>query len=361
MIQVTKTFLPPWDEYTSILRRAWDSGWITNNGELLVELEKKLKHHIVNNNLFICNNGTIVLQMALKAFSISGEVITTPFSYVATTNAILWEKCTPVFADINDTDFNIDISKLEEKITLSTRAIMLTHVYGNPCDTEAIEAIAAKHNLPVIYDGAHAFGVNYKNKSLLSYGDISTCSFHATKLFHMVEGGLIICKDESIARKVMLYRQFGHVYDDYFSEGINAKNSEFHAAMGLAVMPYINDIIQNRKVTHSQYMKLLSSTGLKFPVALTGTEPNYGYFPVLFESEAQMLTVKEMLFENGINIRRYFYPSLNKLPYLNSKQDCPVSENISSRVACLPLYYNLAKSDVERICEVICHQISSTC
>jgi dTDP-4-amino-4,6-dideoxygalactose transaminase len=361
MIQVTKTFLPPWEEYLSILRRAWDTGWITNNGTLLLELESRLKKQTGTENLFICNNGTIVLQMALKALGISGEVITTPFSYVATTNAILWENCIPVFADISEKDFNADPEKIEALITPNTKAIMLTHVYGNPCDVERIEKISLKHNLPVIYDGAHCFGVKYKNKDLLSYGDISTCSFHATKLFHMVEGGLITCRNEEVARKLMLFRQFGHVYDDYYSVGINAKSSEFHAAMGLAVLPYVNNIIQDRKKTFENYMQLLSSSGLKFPSAREGTIHNFGYFPVVFESEQQMLSVKETLAENGVNIRRYFYPSLNKLPFIRNGQPCPVSEIISSRVACLPLYYQLAKSDVDKICEIICQEISSTC
>ena len=361
MIQVTKTFLPPWDEYLSYLRRAWDSGWITNNGALLLELEAKLKQDIGVENLFICNNGTIVLQMALKALNISGEVITTPFSYVATTNAILWENCIPVFADISESDFNVDPSSIRSLITSRTKAIMLTHVYGNPCDIEEIEKIASQNNIPVIYDGAHCFGVSYKNKNLLSCGDITTCSFHATKLFHMVEGGLIVCRNGEIAEKLMLYRQFGHVYDDYFSVGINAKSSEFHAAMGLAVLPYVDDIISDRKKSFEIYMQLLSSSGLKFPKARVGTNHNYGYFPVVFQSEQQMLSIKESLKENGVNIRRYFYPSLNRLPFLENTNACPVSESISGRVACLPLFYQLAKNDIERICEIICQEISSTC
>jgi dTDP-4-amino-4,6-dideoxygalactose transaminase len=184
MIAVTKTFLPPFEEYTQLLKRAWDKAWITNNGELLQELEAKLKDYLGVKHLFFCGNGTIVLQMALKVLNIKGEVITTPFSYVATTNALLWENCTPVFVDINKSDFCIDAGKIEAAITANTEAILATHVYGNPCNIEVIQAIAAKHNLKVIYDGAHAFGAVYKGKQVLSYGDISTCSFHATKLFH---------------------------------------------------------------------------------------------------------------------------------------------------------------------------------
>ena len=224
MINVTKTYLPPFEEYTRILKRAWDKAWITNNGELVQELEQKLKEYLGVKHLLFTTNGTVVLQMALKAYNITGEVITTPFSYVATTNVLLWEKCTPVFADIDLHTFCIDPDKIEALITEHTQAILATHVYGYPCAVEKIEAIAAKHKLKVIYDGAHAFGAMYKEKALLGYGDISTCSFHATKLFHTVEGGCIICHDEETYNKLFLYRSFGHIGDDYYSVGINGKN-----------------------------------------------------------------------------------------------------------------------------------------
>lgn len=357
MINVTKTFLPPWEEYTTILKRAWDKSWITNNGELLVELEAKLKAELQVNNLLFCTNGTVVLQMAIKALALKGEVITTPFSYVATTNSILWENCTPVFVDVNVNDFNIDATKIEASVTPHTTAILATHVYGNPCDTELITAIAAKHNLKVIYDGAHAFGTLYKGKSLLSYGDISTCSFHATKLFHTVEGGAIIANDKSVAEKLVLYRQFGHVYDDYFSVGINAKNSEFHAAMGLAVLPYIQQIISKRKAISALYDTLLLSDELFKPVPLISTVPNYGYYPVVFKSEDVLLKVKEALASEKVYTRRYFYPSLNNLPFLNHMQSCPVSEDISSRVLCLPLFTELKQDEVEKICNILNKQL----
>ena len=196
MINVTKTYLPAFEEYISVLKRAWDKVWLTNNGELVQELEMKLKNYLGVNNLYFTNNGTIVLQMALKALNISKEVITTPFSYVATTNAILWEGCKPVFVDIDPVTCCIDAAKIEAAITKDTQAILATHVYGIPCDVEAIALIAKKYNLKVIYDGAHAFGVKYKGKSLLEYGDITTCSFHATKIFHTVEGGCIIANDD---------------------------------------------------------------------------------------------------------------------------------------------------------------------
>lgn len=352
MINVTKTFLPPFEEYTATLKRAWDKAWITNNGELVQELEAKLKKYLGVKHLLFTNNGTVVLQMALKAYNITKEVITTPFSYVATTNAILWEGCEPVFVDINNRDFCIDADKIEAAITENTEAIMATHVYGLPCDVEKIETIAQKHNLKVIYDGAHAFGCMYKGKSLLSYGDISTCSFHATKIFHTVEGGCIITNDDGIANKLMLYRQFGHVGDDYFSIGINGKNSEFHAAMGLSVLPRINEIILSRKKTSHYYKENLSNKIKQVPVP-GNLEYNFAYFPVLFETEEQLLRVFETLKKNNIFCRRYFYPSLNSLPYHTSDQPCLVSDDIASRVLCLPLFYDLNQADQDSIIAII--------
>jgi dTDP-4-amino-4,6-dideoxygalactose transaminase len=353
MINVTKTFLPSFDEYTSILKRAWDKGWLTNNGELVQELEQRLKEYLGVEHLFFTSNGTVVLQMALKALNIKKEVISTPFSYVATTNAILWEGCTIKFVDIDRNSFCIDPNLLEASITENTEAILATHVYGFNCNVEVIESLAAKYNLRVIYDGAHAFGSKYKNKSLLAYGDISTCSFHATKLFHTVEGGCIICNDDDLARQLMLYRQFGHVYDDYFSIGLNAKNSEFHAAMGLSVLPHMEYLINSRKRICEWYQEKLSGLAIIMP-ALNNHEFdwNYSYFPIVLSSEEVVLKVKADLFANGINIRRYFFPSLNELSFLNY-QACPVSEDLSRKVICLPLYPDLPEADVIRVCGII--------
>lgn len=351
MINVTKTYLPDFETYCNTLKRAWDKSWITNNGELVQELEQKLKEYLCVNNLLFTNNGTIVLQMALKALGITKEVITTPFSYVATTNAILWEGCKPVFVDIDPQTFCIDANKIEAAITPDTQAILATHVYGIPCNVEAIDTIAKKHNLKVIYDEAHAFGVEYKGKSLLSYGDISTCSFHATKLFHTVEGGCIIANDDALAQQLMLYRQFGHVYDDYYSMGINAKNSEFHAAMGLCVLPQIKNIIEDRKITCELYDSLLQN--VQRPKMPKNVEYNYSYYPVIFNDEATLLKAVHLLKEQNINGRRYFYPSLNQLPYLPNVQACPISEDISKRVFCLPLYAGLVEQDVFKITQSI--------
>jgi len=353
MINVTKTFLPSFDEYTSVLKRAWDKGWITNNGELVQELEARLKEYLGVKHLFFTSNGTIVLQMALKAYGITKEVITTPFSYVATTNAILWEGCTPVFVDINRKDLCIDADKIEEAITEDTQAILATHVYGLPCDVEKIEAIAQKYNLKVIYDGAHAFGCVYKKRSLLSYGDISTCSFHAIKLFHTVEGGCIITNDDEIARKLMLFRQFGHINDDYFSQGINAKNSEFHAAMGLCILPKVKDIIKKREEIYRYYKNTLSKNEFNPVVCPDDFKYNFSYYPVLLESKEVLMTVKNELYNNGINARRYFYPSLNTLPYLANAKACPISENVSERILCIPSFWDLTSADLDKIVSII--------
>jgi dTDP-4-amino-4,6-dideoxygalactose transaminase len=271
MINVTKTFLPDQEEYLQYVRGIWERGYLTNNGPLLQQLEGQLKEYLGVDYLYFCGNGTIVLQIAIKALELKGEIITTPFSYCATSNAILWENCTPVFVDIDAATFNINAELIEASITPATSAILATHVYGNPCDVEAIEAIAQKHNLRVIYDAAHAFGVTYKGKSLLSYGDLSTCSFHATKVFHTIEGGALISNHPELDRKLHLLRAFGHQGDEHYEfAGINGKNSEFHAAMGLVNLPQVPAIIQARKDVFAAYDSLLNWDVLYKPVINAG-------------------------------------------------------------------------------------------
>jgi len=353
MINVTKTFLPPFDEYAAVLKRAWNKGWITNNGELVKDLEEKLKEYLDVKHLLFCNNGTIALQLALKALNITGEVITTPFSYVATTGAILWENCKPVFADINSKNFCIDALKIENAITDKTTAILATHVYGHPCDIEAIEKIAMKFKLKVMYDGAHAFGTKYKGKSVLSFGDISICSFHATKLFHTVEGGCIITNNDNLAEKVRLQHQFGHIGDEHFTLGINGKNSELHAAMGLCNLKYINEILASRKRQWTYYYKALQvSSSLQLLTISSGIEYNYSYFPVVFETEELLLDAIASLKEKNIMPRRYFYPALNTLPYIQY-QSSPVAESVAKRVICLPLFVGLEKEAQDEIIETV--------
>lgn len=351
MINVTKTYLPPFDEYTQILKRAWDKAWITNNGMLVQELEQKLKDYLGVKHLLYCSNGMIVLQMALKVLNITGEVITTPFSYVATPNAIIWEGCKPVFVDIDKSDFTIDADKIEAAITKKTQAILATHVYGFPCNIEKIETIAQKHNLKVIYDAAHTFGATYNQKAIMQYGDISTCSFHATKVFHTVEGGCIVTNNDELAKQLLLFRSFGHVGDNYFSVGVNAKNSEFHAAMGLCVFNHFDEILNGRKEVAEHYDRLLK--GVAKPVIRKNAGWNYAYYPVVFKSETELLQVRDTLANQQIFARRYFYPSLNQLPFIKNHFSCPVSEDVSTRVLSLPLYDSLSKRDVETICGII--------
>src|SRR5690554_5175693 len=254
MIPVTKPFLPPQEEYQAYLNEIWSSGWLTNMGPLSVELEQKLTAHLRVPQLLYVTNGTVALQMAIKALDLKGEIITTPFSFVATTSSIVWEGCTPVFVDIDSESLNIDAGKIEAAITEKTTAILATHVYGNPCDVLAIEAIAKKHNLKVIYDAAHAFGVEVYGKSIFEYGDISTCSLHATKLYHSGEGGFIVATDAELLKKLAHIRNFGISSFDSFSElGLNGKNSEMHAALGLVNLNYIAAIHNKRKQLTEHY------------------------------------------------------------------------------------------------------------
>jgi dTDP-4-amino-4,6-dideoxygalactose transaminase len=352
MINVTKTFLPPYDEYCTMLKRAWDKTWITNNGDLVLELEEKLKNYFGLRHLWFCSNGTIVLQMALKALEISGEVITTPFSYVATANAIIWENCNPVFVDIDNRNFCIDHKKIEAAINSRTGAILATHVYGYPCDVDAIDAIARKHKLKVIYDAAHAFGTSIHGKSIFQFGDISTCSFHATKLFHTGEGGCIVCENDELAQKLSLYRSFGHVGEEYFSIGINGKNSELHAAMGLCNLKYVGAILDRRKTQWEKYRELLRETELQMLELSSEVDFNHAYFPLVFRSENDLLNAMQELKKIDVLPRRYFYPSLNNLPFLE-KQRCPVAESIAKRVICLPMFHDLKEKDQLNIAEAI--------
>lgn len=356
MIPVTKPYLPPLNEYICYLEQIWESGWLTNNGHMVQELEQNIKQFLDIPYVNYVTNGTIALQIALKALNITKEIITTPFSYVATTTSILWEDCKPVFVDIEKDTFCIDANQIEEAITENTEAILATHVYGYPCDVVKIKSIADKYGLKVIYDGAHAFGTNLRGRSLLSYGDISTVSFHATKLFHTIEGGAIITNDKDIAKKVSLLRSFGHIEDDYYSIGINGKNSEFHAAMGLCLFPKIFDFITHRKKVSELYDSYFGDMHLQLPKRPKDIEYNYSYYPVVFLSEEEMLNIKSSLYNHGFIARRYFYPSLNQLPYYTGKK-CLVSEDIASRVLCLPLYYGLGEGDVQKICKLIREEI----
>jgi dTDP-4-amino-4,6-dideoxygalactose transaminase len=356
MIPVTKTFFPPIEEYQAQIARIWSNKWLTNRGELVLELEEKLTCYLnlQETKMIMMNNGTIPLQIALKLLGKGGEVITTPFSYIATTAAIVWENCTPVFVDIHPEYLTIDESKIEEAITDKTTCILATHVFGNPCNIEVIESIAHKHNLKVIYDAAHCFGVTYRGKSIFEYGDISTTSFHATKLFHTGEGGALFTKDQDLFHKCFYSHNFGHNGPlEFHGLGINGKISELHAAMGLAVLPHMEDILLSRKDLVETYNKLLDWSKIHKVRLRDGTFWNYSYFPVLFDSKEKLLVTVEKLNESGIYPRRYFYPSLNNLSYIDLNNKKEISEFVASRILCLPLYHNLSISEVNALCQLI--------
>lgn len=349
MINVTKTFFPPIEEYNAQVARIWENQWLTNRGELVLELEQKLKDYLKISNITITNNGTIPLQIALKILGNQGEIITTPFSYVATSAAIVWENCTPIFVDIDSEYLTIDETKIEAAITSKTTAILATHVFGNPCNIEAIAQIAKKHNLKVIYDAAHAFGITYQGKSIFEYGDVSTCSFHATKLFHTGEGGAMFANDQKLQHQLYYSHNFGHNGPlDFYGLGVNGKISELQAAMGLTVFQHMEKILEARKKVVDFYNSHLKFEKLKSMKIRENTQWNYSYYPVIFESEAQLLKAQKSLNDQQIFPRRYFYPSLNTIDYVKGAK-MPISEDIASRILCLPLYKGLEEDDLERI------------
>lgn len=353
MINVTKTYLPPYEEYEAYLKGIWERNQLTNNGPLVRELEQKIKDYLGVKHCLFVSNGTIAIQLALKVLGVSKDVVTTPFSYCATSHSVVWEGCNPVFADVLPSDLCIDPQKVEEAITENTQAILATHVYGNPCDVYQLQKIADKHNLKLIYDAAHAFGASVDGKSLLSFGDISTCSFHATKVFHTVEGGAVITNNDEYAWLLDRYRSFGHIGDDYLTIGINGKNSEFHAAMGLVNLPKVSEIIAARKAIFDIYDAELNWSKLGSPVLSLNTQKNYAYYPIFLESEAVLLKVKEALAEHQIVPRRYFYPSLSTLKFVTQESTCPISDDFALRALALPLYYDLAHEDVYRIAKIV--------
>ena len=354
MIPITKPFLPPENEYEQYLPGIWQRQWITNMGPLANELELKLKEYLRVKHLLFVTNGTVALQMAIKALNLKGEIITTPFSFVATTSSIVWENCQPVFVDIDSQSLNIDVSRIENAITDKTAAILATHVYGNPCDIEAIDKIAKKHKLKVIYDAAHAFGVNVNGKSVFEFGDISTCSLHATKLYHSIEGGLIVTKDPGLLKKLAFMRNFGFNGPEAFAElGINGKNSEFHAAMGLANLKHLQSIHDKRKLLTERYHKMLKKAKAFIPVWHPAATLNYAFYPIVFESTDLASACFNALARKEIFARRYFYPSLSKtLPYLPAKA-MATADDVAQRVLCLPLYFDLSEEEVDLICRII--------
>ena len=357
MINVTKTYLPPLKDYNKYLKRIWAANRVTNNGPMVIELERRLKRTLGVKHLFLVSNGTIALQLAIRALGLKKKIITTPFSFVASTSSIVWEGCQPKFVDIHPRTLCIDTKKIEQAITRDTEAILAVHVYGNPCEVEKIESIARKHNLKIIYDAAHAFGVRYKNNAIMNYGDVSTISFHATKVFHTVEGGAVITDNDEIAHKVSYLRDFGfNGNEKFFGLGINGKCSELHAAVGLSVLPKVKGFIRRRKSLSEEYSRQFKKSSLRIPSLNPKAEYNYAYYPVIFPSEGSAIQVTDHLKRHGIQPRRYFYPSLHTLDYVTSSH-VPISEDISKRILCLPLYPELKKSQIKKIAGLIMEKI----
>jgi dTDP-4-amino-4,6-dideoxygalactose transaminase len=355
MIPVTQTYLPPMDDYLHFLRGIWESRHVTNHGPLVSELESKIKEYLGVRHFFFVNNGTTALQIAIKALDLKEEVITSPFSYVAATSSLVWEGVKPVFADVSEDTLTLSPDCIQNQIGEKTSGILATHVYGNPCEVDAIKELASRHKLKVIYDAAHAFGVKYNNTSILNYGDISILSFHATKLFHTIEGGGIVTSDDMLAEKIAYMRNFGHNGpEEFLGIGINGKASEFQAAMGLCILPQVDFLIEQRKLICERYIELLKGLPVKLlALQKNTTKYNYAYFPVFFESEKTLFKVREALSLQEINTRRYFYPSLNKLNYVEDNIPGSFAENAAKRVLCLPLFPELPMQVVERVSKII--------
>lgn len=358
MINVTKTYLPSREKFKDYVDQIFDSGWLTNNGTLVNTLQQRLEHFLGVRNLLLVSSGTLALQIAYKLLKLKGEVITTPFSFVATTSSLAWEGIRPVFADIDQNTLCLDPNEVEKRLTAQTTAIVATHVYGNCCDIESLEKIAKKHHLKLIFDAAHSFHVNYKGKSVFSFGDVSIASFHSTKIFHTIEGGALIIRDDALYKEAERMINFGFAgYERISGLGINGKMNEFEAAMGLCVLDEFDKIITLRKQKYEYYLEQLKDVkGVKFPTQNALSNNNYGYFPIIFPTTEIMLSVMDALKEKQINPRRYFYPSLDELPYISEKFDVPISRDISSRIICIPIYESLDREIQDQIIEIIIGQ-----
>jgi hypothetical protein len=354
-IFVTQPSLAPFNEFTEILKGVWDRKILTHNGPLVQQLESELEQKLEVPHFTVVNNGTIALQIAIKALELQGEIITTPFTWIATVSAIKWEGCTPIFCDIDPKTLNIDPAKIEALITEKTVAIMPVHVFGTPCDVVEIEKIAKKHNLKVIYDGAHAIGSRFEDKSVLTFGDVTATSLHATKLLNTGEGGGCITQNTELDKKIKRIRFFGHSDDktDIVEDGFNGKLTEIHAALGLANLKYYDTVLNDRRVKYLLYKEKLQKVPTITFQDIAAGETNYSYFPIIFETEAQLLKVELELKENNVFPRRYFYPSVNTYTKVVSYQSCPISEDISKRILCLPLYLDLTIGEINEICAII--------
>jgi dTDP-4-amino-4,6-dideoxygalactose transaminase len=362
-ITVTQPCLPPLEEFIPYLQQIWENKWLTNNGPLHQQLEKELAEYLGVKYISLFSNGTLALISALQALNIKGEVITTPFSFVATTHSLWWNKITPVFVDIEPEYLNLNPQKIEAAITEKTTAIMPVHVYGNPCQMNEIQRIADKYNLKVIYDAAHAFGVRKNGVSILNYGDLSVLSFHATKVYSTIEGGAIVCHSEEMKHHIDNLKNFGFRGETVVEEpGINAKLNEVQAAYGLLQLKYVDKFIEKRKEITELYCKLLHGIhGIRFLNCMASVSHSYSYFPILIDKERYGISRDELyekLKQCNIFGRRYFYPLISEFePYKNllsaTKENLPTATKIAQQVLCLPIYVDLGSEDIERIVCVI--------
>jgi dTDP-4-amino-4,6-dideoxygalactose transaminase len=361
VIPVTSPSLPALDKYELYLKRIWQTKWLTNNGELMLQLEQKLKDYLKVKNLVLVSNGTLALHLTLRSLGLRGEVITTPFTFVATTNSILWERLTPVFADIDPYTFNIDPKDVEAKITEKTCAILAVHIYGNPCDVEALASIADKHNVKLIYDGAHSFGVQYGDRSVFEYGDISTLSFHATKVFNTIEGGALATNDSELAGELRLLRDHGiKSAEEFIGAGTNAKMNEFQAAMGLCNIDRVERDVALREALYKRYVEKLNELGKFQFQKLVASKYNYAYMPVCFENLSQRDLIHSKLRDQGVSSRKYFYPLTFETKHFKAegsdstkKFGLKVASDVAGRVLCLPLYPSLGIKNVDKIVDII--------
>lgn len=370
MIPVVKPFVPEFSDYDELLRGIWRRNWWTNNGPVLQQYQQAMQDYLGVDGIQILGNGTLALQLAFKALGLKGKVITTPFSYVATTSSLVWEGLEPVFVDVDRHTLNIDPAKIEECVDEHTTAILATHCFGNACDIDRIDAIAQKWGLKVIYDASHCFGTRYKGKSVFAYGDVSTLSLHATKPVHCGEGGAIFARDPAVRERIFYMHNFGHDGPEAFrGVGINAKNSEMHAALGLTVLKHADAILASRAETAAVYRHLLSASNLTFQEAQEHCSPNHAYVPILFDTEEMLRKVMHALGQQEIYPRRYFYPGLHKLPYLASPQTSsqldesvtvPIADDVSKRIICLPTYFGLEVEDQEKIASIILETLEET-
>ena len=361
---ITQPDLPPFEEFSTSLKQIWDSKWLTNQGAFQQEFEQALAKYLGVKYVSLFCNGMIALQLGLQALKITGEVITTPFTFAATTHAIYWNNCTPVFCDIEPNTFNIDPEKIESLITPHTTAILPVHVYGNPCNNEKLQQICNTYGLKLIYDAAHAFGVKQNASSILNWGELSMLSFHATKCFNTFEGGALITNDIKLKKRIDFLKNFGFANETtVVAPGTNGKMNEFQAALGLLQLKYADSYIAKRRMISEKYrVQLREKQGIRILHDMAGILHNYSYFPILIDSEMYGKTRDELyeeLKKNNIFSRRYFYPltsqfsSYRHLPSA-TKGKLPVAEEITEKILCLPIYPDLCLEEVNRIMEIIC-------